>query len=383
MTTCRRVFPLVCGILTLGLAGASAQEIAPKLQPFVESHALAGAVVLVADRDRVLDVEAVGLADIAGQRAMTTDALFWIASESKPITASALMILVDAGKVKLDDPVGQYLPEFRNLWLATERDDQHMLLKRPRRPVTIRDLLTHTSGLPFSSALETPTLDGLALRDGARSYALTPLQSEPGTKYQYSNAGINTAGRIIEVVSGQPYAQFLQTQLFDPLGMKDTTFWPTPEQQKRLATSYKPNPAKDDLEPTPIGQLRSPLDDPARHPMPAGGLFATANDLARFCRMILNDGSLDGRRYLTAESVRAMTSKQTGPDLKEGYGLGWAVHGAEVGHGGAYSTHLSIHRDRGLILIYMVQHAGFPRNGDQAEGAFRAAALARFGTTKP
>ena len=165
--------------------------------------------------------------------------------------------------------------------------------------------------------------------------------------------------------------------------MTDTTFRPTPEQQKRLARSYRPNPAKDGLEPTTVTQLRYPLDDPTRQPMPAGGLFSTASNLARFARMILNGGTLDGRRYLSEGSVRAMTSRQTGPDLKESYGLGWSVRGAEASHGGAYSTHLSIDRDRGLILIYMVQHAGFPKDGDRAQGVFRAAALTRFGGGKP
>ena len=157
---------------------------------------------------------------------MRTDALFWIASQSKPITASALMMLVDEGKVKLDDPVEKYLPEFRDQWLTVERDQEHMLLKKPKHPITVRNILSHTSGLPFASALEKPTLDGLPLRVAVGSYAMTPLLFEPDEKYQYSNAGINTAGRIIEVVSGMPYEDFLDKRLFEPLGMKDTTFWP-------------------------------------------------------------------------------------------------------------------------------------------------------------
>jgi CubicO group peptidase (beta-lactamase class C family) len=121
------------------------------------------------------------------------------------------------------------------LWLAVERDADHVLLKRPKQRVTVRHLLSHTSGLPFHSALEQPTLDGLVLRDAVRSYAMTPLVFEPGTTYQYSNAGINTAGRIIEVVSGLPYERFLDERLFAPLGMTDTTFWPTEKQLARLA----------------------------------------------------------------------------------------------------------------------------------------------------
>ena len=205
-------------------SGARSKSIAAVLQPFVDRHSLAGAVTLVADKDKVLSVEAVGFADVAAKKPMTPDALFWIASQSKPITATALMMLVDDGKVRLDDPVEKYLPEFKGVWLAAERDNEHVLLKHPKRPVTLRDLLRHTSGMPFASALERPTLDMLPLRVAVGSYALTPLQYEPGSKYQYSNAGINTAGRIIEVVSGIPYEEFLQKRLFDPLGMRDTTF---------------------------------------------------------------------------------------------------------------------------------------------------------------
>ena len=187
-------------------------------------------------------MEAVGWADVAAGMPMREKKLFWIASQSKPITATALMMLVDEGKVKLDDPVEKYLPEFKDQWLAVEQDKDHILLKKPKHPITVRNILSHTSGLPFKSALEQPTLDLLPLRVAVRSYAMTPLQFEPGSKYQYSNAGINTAGRIIEVVSGMPYEEFLDKRLFEPLGMKDTTFWPNEEQQRgwRSRTSRTP-----------------------------------------------------------------------------------------------------------------------------------------------
>jgi CubicO group peptidase (beta-lactamase class C family) len=200
------------------------KSIAAALRPFVDNHTLAGAVTLVADREKVLSLEAVGFADIAARVPMMVRALFWIASQSKPITAAALMMLVDDGKLRLDDPIEKYLPEFREQWLVVERDKEHMVLKKPSQPVTVRHLLSHTSGMPFASVMEQPTLDRLPLRDAVRSYAMTPLQSEPGTKYQYSNAGINTAGRLIEVVSGMAYEDFLDQRLFRPLGMKDTTF---------------------------------------------------------------------------------------------------------------------------------------------------------------
>lgn len=361
-------------------AVASSQKIKAALQPFVDSHSLAGAVTLVANKDRVLSLDAVGYADVAAKKPMKTDALFWIASQSKPITATALMILVDEGKVNLDDPVQKYLPEFQGQWLAVEQDSDHMLLKHPSHPIKVREILSHTSGLPFASSMEHPTLDQRPLRERVISYAMTPLQFEPGTKYSYSNAGINTAGRIIEVVSGMPYEEFLQKRLFDPLGMKDTTFWPNKKQIARLAKSYKPNEAKNDLEEITVTQLRYPLDDHAnRYPMPAGGLFSTAQDLARFCRMLLNGGELDGKRYLSEAAIKTMTGKQTGDAVPEGYGFGWSTGGGVFGHGGAYATNMSIDTNSGLIFIYMVQAAGFPGNGDQSNGAFQNAAKTEGG----
>jgi CubicO group peptidase (beta-lactamase class C family) len=160
--------------------------------------------MLVESKDKLLSLEAVGWMDIAQRKPMRTDALFWIASQSKPLTAATLMMLVDEGRVNLDDPVEKYLPEFKGQMLSMERDAEHVLVGKPAHPITVREILSHTSGLPFSSPLEQPTLDGLPLRDAVRSYAMLPLQFPPGTKYQYSNAGINTAGRIIEVVSGMP-----------------------------------------------------------------------------------------------------------------------------------------------------------------------------------
>jgi CubicO group peptidase (beta-lactamase class C family) len=356
----------------------SPKTIAAALQPFVDNHTLAGAVTLVASSDRVLSLEAVGSMDIARKRPMRTDALFWIASQSKPMTATALMMLVDEGKVNVDDPVEKYLPEFKGQWVMAEQDADHLLLKRPVHPITVKNVLTHTSGLPFSSPIEQPTLDVLPLAARVRSYAMMALQFEPDSKYQYANAGINTAGRIIEVVSGMPYEQFMEQRLFQPLGMKDTTFWPSARQVQRLAKSYKPNAAKDGLEETTITQLRYPLTDRTRQPMPAGGIFSTASDVARFCQMILNGGVLDGKRYLSEAAVRQMTSKQTPEAVTTNYGFGWNTAKGEFGHGGAYSTNMTIDTQHGLVFIWMVQHAGYPGGGAKSRDAFMQAAKAAF-----
>jgi len=208
--------------------------------------------------------------------------------------------------------------------------------------------------------------------------SLQTHQWEPGSRYQYSNAGINTAGRIIEVVSGMTYEDFMRTRLFEPLGMKETTFWPTPAQVERLAKVYRANTAKTDIEETVIDQLRYPLSDRTRQPMPGGGLFSTAEDLLRFARMILNGGELEGRRYLSAALVKQMTSKQTAETIKEGYGFGFMVGAGEFGHGGALGTETSIHPETGLITILMIQQGRYLGDGAKIRAEFKRVARERL-----
>ena len=370
---------------------AAEPGITSALQPFVESHSLAGAVTLVSTKEKTLTVDAVGFADIAAKKPMSVDCLFWIASMSKPITGAAVMILVDEGKLSIDDPVEKYLPEFAGQMVNLAQSGELIILKKPARPITIKDVLSHTSGLQHLSRVERQ-IDMLTLKEASLTYGLSPLIFEPGSKYQYSNAGINTAGRIIEVVSGMPYEKFLDDRIFKVLGMKDTTFWLNEEQLTRLAKSYKPNSAKNDLEETTVNQLTYPLNNLKRGPSPAGGYFATASDLALFCRMVMNGGVHGGTRIISEASIRTMTSTQTGDLLNQGkgengYGLGWstsrkATHDSVIpgptGHGGAYSTNMNIDPQRGLITIWMVQHAGYPGDGGKAQGAFNKAATETF-----
>ena len=227
--------------------------------------------------------------------------------------------------------------------------------------------------------MEVPTLDLLSMREAAMSYAMTPLQFEPDTRYQYSNAGINTAGRIIEVLSGMSYEDFLNERLLDPLGMKDTTFRPDRRQLARLATTYRPTADKAGLEATTISQLRYPLNDPGRQPMPAGGLFSTAADVARFCEMVLNGGVFAGKRLLSPAAVTQMTSRHTDTALAESYGLGWGVGPDSFGHGGALATNMSIDSRRGRITVFLVQHAGFAGDGGNSQAAFIDAVNRLFG----
>jgi CubicO group peptidase (beta-lactamase class C family) len=338
------------------------------LQPLVDNHTIAGAVTLVATRDHAAYLQPVGFRDQATKTPMRADALFWIASVSKPITATALMMLVDEGKVNLDDPVEKYLPEFKGQKVYRIRPAPSQTaparmkpseLVPADHPILVREILSHTSGLPFRSAAEPGALDLLPLKDAVRSYAAEPLLFQPFTDYSYSNEGLNTAARIIEVVSGMPYEQFVQQRLFDPLGMNDTTFWPSPEQTGRIATTYRLSKQYSLLEATRIDQLTYPLSDRQhRYPMPAGGLFSTAADMEKFCRMILNGGVLDGKRYLSERALHQMTSTQNGGQGGTNYGFGWAVSDGTFGHGGAYKNAIDIDPAAGRILVFMVQQNG-------------------------
>jgi CubicO group peptidase (beta-lactamase class C family) len=359
-------------------SAASPDGVAKSLQPFIDSHTLAGAVTLVASKDKILSLEAVGYADIAAKRPMRTDNLFWIASMTKPITATALMMLVDQGKVCVDDPVEKYLPEFKGQMIAAKLDEAQTSQKKPAHPITVKNLLTHTSGLVSNSPAGRR---GLSLRDAVRSYASLPLKFEPGSKFEYNNPGIDTVGRIIEVASGTPYEEFLDKRLFQPLGMKDTTFWPSDAQTQRIAKSYKPNAAKTDLEETPTPLLLPAREGKRSVPFPACGLFSTATDVAQFCRMLLSGGVLDGKHYLSERSLRQMASTQTGK-LPAAYGLGWFTDpkpGGPFGHGGAYKTDMRIDPQRQLITILLVQHTDW-RNDDGKKilPTFQQAAIKKF-----
>ena len=217
--------------------------VAASVQPFVDRQELAGAVMLVADKDKVLAVEAVGWADIAAKKPMQTDSMFWIASQSKPHHRRGADDAGGRGEGERRRPGGEVPAGVQGPDGRRGEGADRVVLQKPKHPITVRNVLSHTSGLPFKSALEEPTLDRFPLSVRVRSYAMTPLEFEPDSKYQYSNAGINTAARIIEVVTGMSFEKFLDERLFQPLGMKDTTFWPSEAQAARIAKAYKPGPA--------------------------------------------------------------------------------------------------------------------------------------------
>ena len=366
------------------------------MQSFVDDKTIAGAVTLIVGKEGIKSLESTGVKDLETAQPMPKNAMFWIASMTKPMTALAVMMLVEEGELSIDDPVAKHLPEFKNQLLVTEVKDGKTTLQSPARPVTVKDLLTHTSGLTSRSPLEPTALDVLTLREATITYGLTPLQSEPGSKWSYCNTGINTLGRIVEVLSGKPYETFMQERLFTPLGMVDTTFWPTPDHLARLATTYKPSTSGQGLEKTKITYLSGDLSDRKRMPMPAGGLFSCAQDLAHLYQMLLNAGELNGRRYIKAETLSQMTTNQLGDMQKVSFapgmqmGLGFhIVHEPQgvteslspgsFGHGGAYGTQAWLDPVRGLAIVLLIQRAGLPNSdGSEMRRALQKAAVEKF-----
>ena len=362
--------------LTTGVF-AQVQDIAKKMQEFSEQNVISGAVTLVVDKDKVLHQAAVGKSDLESGRAMTEDTLFWIASMTKPMAAFCVGILVEEGKLAWNDPVEKHLPEFKGQWLLVEKDAKRRVLEAAPRPITIHDLATHTSGL---GNLEAPRAHS-RLAELTMGYAREPLTFAPGAKWSYSNPGINVLGRLVEVASGMEFSDFLQQRVLDPLGMKDTTFWPNEEQAKRLAKSYKPG--KDGkLEATTVYFFKGELSDRKRTPYPAGGLYSTAGDIGRFYQMLLNEGSLNGKTLMQPATLAELVKTQSG-ELRTGFtdGMSWG-YGFQVvrepqgvtamlnpgtfGHGGAYATNSWADPKAGRAYILMIQRVGFP-NADASD----------------
>lgn len=363
------------------------KTLASTLQPFVDNRQISGAVGLMTRGDAV-SIATVGYSNLATQRRMREDDLFWIASMTKPMAAVCILMLQDEGRLSVEDPVEKHLPEFKGQWLLQEGSKDRRLLVPTPRPITLRDLLTHTSGIGDMAA---PRFDA-SLAELVTGYAREPLQFAPGLRWSYSNPGINTLGRIVEVVTGKPFATILESRLLAPLGMTETTFWPSPSQAKRLARSYKQGP-NGTLEEVAIYFVNGGLSDRRRTALPAGGLFSTARDLGRFYTMMLQQGLTRRGRLLSQNSVRQLTTTQTG-DITTGFvdGMSWGF-GFQVvkeprgvtamlspgtfGHGGAYATQSWADPVRGISMVLMIQRAGLP-NGDASEmrRAFQEAAVA-------
>ena len=386
------VFPLLT--LSSSMVAGAAPGVAgmgSAMQAAVDAREIAGAVTMVVTRDKVLHLEATGLANIVESKPMRTDAVFWIASMTKPVTAVAVLMLQDEGKLNVGDPVAKYIPDFSALKTPSGKPAN----------LTIAQLLTHTSGLGEGAVEQIRKAQTLA--DLVPLFLAAPMQYEPGTQWRYTQSGINVAARVVEVVSGMSFDVFVQKRIFDPLGMKSTTFYLDDKSRARLATGYAKNRSTGELEPASLSPSFGVRGKP---PLGNGGLFSTGPDYARFCQMLLGGGAVGRKRYLSPEAMKFLTTVQTG-DLPTGFmqsaeygrhgtNYGWGIgtcilraphegvtamlSPGTFGHGGAWGTQAWIDPVRGVAFILMVQRSNFP-NADASDvrRAFQQAAVDALG----
>jgi CubicO group peptidase (beta-lactamase class C family) len=360
-----------------GMSASKLDRAKSVVQAMLDKGQSAGVVVVVARRGKLVLMDALGKMDIAAGKPMSADSIFRIYSMTKPITTAAAMLLHEEGKFQLDDPVCNYLPQFKGLRVLSGHGDETV---EARREVTIRDLMRHTSGLTYGGMLPNTPLDrlyrerkiedaGNTLADMVEKLAKVPLLYQPGTRFNYS-VSTDVLGRLVEVASGKPLDQFFQERIFAPLDMRDTGFYVPEDKLARFAASYGPV----------TGGLRL-VDDPAKsrfrkrpkYLSGGGGLVCTARDYLRFCQMMLNGGQLQGTRLLRPETVRQMTTNQLPAEALPmrlgglavpglGFGLGFSVHMAkadrfegEYGWSGFASTHFYISPKQELVVVVMQQ----------------------------
>ena len=362
------IFTFIALICVAMMAGAQTPTVRTVLQPYIDRGDLPGIVAVIATPDKILSIESLGYQDIAKGKKMSPDVLFWIASQSKSITATAVMMLVDEGKVNLDEPVSTYLPELKDMMVYRINRDDIQVLERPKKQLTLRHLLSHTGGVQGHPGVQQQAnkMDVLPLNLSLYVSAMTPLLFEPGERWAYSNQTVSIAGTVVERISGMPFEEFLQKRIFDPLDMKSATFWPTEKQLEKLAVTYQMD-ENGKLEASTIDVLQYPLSDRSkRFPDPGGGLFCTPEDLVKFYQMIANNGVFNGKRLLSESAVAEMGKKP----YNFAWGLGWNVTDAGLQHGGAGGTDGWIYTKDSLIALYFIQHKGLPK-ANEANQAFR------------
>jgi CubicO group peptidase (beta-lactamase class C family) len=369
----------------VGISSDRLSHLDRTFQEYVDNGQLPGAVVLVARKGQVPYFKAFGGRDMEKGDPMPKDAIFRIASQTKAIVSVGVMMLQEEGRLLISDPVGRYLPEFMETTVAVAKEEGGYEVVKAERPVTIRDLLTHTAGIgygygPAEDAWEAAGIQGWyfadreePVRETIRRMAALPFDAQPGERFVY---GYNTdiLGVLIEVVAGQPLDEFLTKRIFEPLGMEDTHFYLPKEKINRLATVYSKEKEEGKLEraPTP-GHMRGQghyVEGPRVSFSGGAGLLSTAMDYARFLQMMLNGGTWNGQCILSRKSVELMTTDHLrdipyGPE-GQGFGLGFKVAAdlgargtlgsvGDYGWGGAYHSHYWVDPAEELVVVYFTQ----------------------------
>ena len=402
--------PPVVAPETVGMSANRLANIRAVMNKHVAEKQIPGASGLIARNGKIAYQETFGMADMEAGKPMQMDTIHRIYSMSKPITTTALMMLYEEGKFQLNDPVAKYLPEFAKMQVAIEEKDpqtgQPVMKTRPaRNPITVRDLMRHTAGLTYGVFGDTVVdreyrkakiLGQLNLADFVADLAKIPLQYEPGTRWHYS-VSVDVQGRLIEVLSGKSFDQFLQERIFTPLEMNDTGFIVPASKKDRLAKLYTIT-KEGKLQASPTCSNRQECYDGFPNAVPdflhsmgmqsgGGGLTSTAFDYLRFCQMLLNQGQYNGKRLLSRKTVQLMSSDHLGsiPGLGPGtgFGLGFAVNKSpgeagmmgspgEYNWGGAAGTKFWIDPQEQLIGIFMIQI--LPHTGLEYGSEFRVLA---------
>ena len=363
----------------VGLSSERLQRINEVIKRYIDSNQISGAVTLVARNGQIAHHEAQGLMDIEGKKPIRKDAMFRMASSTKPVASVAIMMLMEEGKIRLSDPVSKFIPEFKNTKVAVKSSTSaEPELVPAAREITIRDLLTHTSGLGSGGSAATATAKITQTRQPTDTLAdyiprlgAAPLDFQPGTSWRYSGLlGIDTLSRIVEIASGLTFDQFLKRRIFDPLGMKDTFFALPDDRQSRLMTLYRRTGDKLELHPNQTFLTSK------NYFSGAAGLISTAEDYFHFAQMLANGGELNGKRLLSPRTVALMSSNHTGEMFPgqlgrpQGMGFGFAVEvvvdaikadsrrsNGSFGWDGAFGTHFWVDPKEKIVAVLMIQTA--------------------------
>ena len=355
------------------------------LMPFVQSGQLPGAIN-VFYKNGIQETTCVGYADVAAKRPITMNDVYMQCSQTKGFCGVTIAMLIEEGKISLDDPVSKYLPEFRELWILKSNQDGVKTLVKAKNTLTIRMVMNHTGGFPFEICAKQGNIKGggwsggAPIRQTAAIAAASPLLFEPGTKMKYSNTGIDIGAAIVEVVTGQRWEDFLKERVLIPLGMNSSSFRPTDRQLETQVEMYdcvKDAPAKCRRQ---NNMQQRPYNGPNVFASAGAGLWTTANDQLKFYKMLMNLGVGDnGARILKEETVRELLAKSTRPKGMGGYSLGLTApeedqENSWFGHGGAWGTNCMVNWHRKELKLWVVQLCGKPRPWDKA----RAAAEKKF-----
>ena len=365
-------------LLAGGLAAATVQSgttfARDALQKYIASGELPGAVNVFYNNG-VEEVACLGYADADKKRPITLDDVYMQCSQTKGFCGVTIAILVEEGKISLDDPVSKYIPEFGTLWIEKSNKDGVRTLVKAKNALTVRMVMNHTGGFPF----ELPnfhSMGGWSRRMPLRSVALVaasqPILFEPGTKVQYSNVGIDIGAAVVERVTGKRWEDFLKERVFLPLDMKDSGFWPTKEQLEKKVEMYTCRKGKPAVWTEHDRSMQRPYSDDRVFPSAGAGLWTTARDQLKFYKMLMNLGvGENGARILKEETVKSILAVSTRPQGLGGYSLGLSapVKDGEnewFGHGGAWGTNCMVNWHKKQLKLWTVQLRGGPRPWDKA-----------------